>query len=92
MTNTSLCNALVTPDGCILTIKDAGAQSIPGTYVHHEMGTAIAAAAAQRALWVHTMNIHECDVVGRGVRVRVLTGTDRHGLGDLAFEGTDEYQ
>lgn len=33
------------------------------------------------------MTIHECDLVGRLVHVRVLAGLDTRGLGELAFDG-----
>ncbi|MCV7256840.1 hypothetical protein H7J86_32160 [Mycobacterium hackensackense] len=85
-TNTLLCDVFTTPDGNMLTIEDPGAAGHAGTYVHADLdsGTAL---EPLRALWVHTMGAHECDQTGRRVRVRVLAGTDRLGLGTLVFDG-----
>jgi hypothetical protein len=84
-TNWLLCETAIAPDGGIVVIEDAGTTGVSGTYVHAEI--APAPDAVHRALWVHTMNVHECDVVGRRVYVRVLSGSDAGGLGVLAFDG-----
>lgn len=84
-TNRLLCETTLAPDGSIVIIEDAGAKGISGTYVHPEI--APAPESVHEALWVHTMSVHECDVVGRHVYVRVLSGSDTGGLGDLAFDG-----
>lgn len=83
-TNTLLCDAEIAPDGSVVVIEDVGANGLSGVYVHPDIdgdgGTA-------RALWVHTMGIHECDIVGRLVRVRVFAGSDARGLGVPTFDG-----
>lgn len=84
-TNWLFCETALAPDGGIVVIEDAGTPNVSGTYVHAEI--ALAPEAVHRALWVHTMNVHECDVVGRRVYVRVLSGSDTGGLGVLAFDG-----
>jgi len=84
-TNRLLCETTIAPDGGIVVIEDAGTTGVAGTYVHAEI--APAPETVHRALWVHTMNFHECDVVGRRVYVRVLSGSDTGGLGVLAFDG-----
>lgn len=85
VTNKVLCDIMIAPDGSIVVIEDAGASGVSGTYVHS--GIDPRPETTQRALWVHTMNVHECDLVGRRVRVRVLSGDDTGALGDLAFDG-----
>jgi hypothetical protein len=85
VTNRLLCETTIAPDGGIVVIEDAGTAGVSGTYVHAEI--APAPETVHRALWVHTMNFHECDVVGRRVYVRVLSGSDTGGLGVLAFDG-----
>lgn len=85
MANLLLCDTGLTPDGCVVTIEDAGVNGSAGTYVHLDID--FDADLPQPALWVHTMSIHECDLVGRLVHVRVLAGLDGSGLGDLAFDG-----
>lgn len=83
--NLLLCDTGLAPDGCVVTIEDVGANGSAGTYVHLERD--FGADRPQPALWVHTMSIHECDLVGRLVRVRVLAGVDADDLGELAFDG-----
>lgn len=93
MTTALLCDLQATPDGCVLTIEDADAHRTPdglGVYLHGDRNTDtdIDATEPQRALWIRTMNIHECTTLGRLVRVRVLTGIKpHHRLGELAFNG-----
>ncbi|MDR3663147.1 MAG: hypothetical protein P4L86_22655 [Mycobacterium sp.] len=84
-TNTLLCEAAITPDGSVMVIEDIGASGISGTYVHADLDCGMG--TVQNALWVHTMNVHECVVVGRPVSVRVFSGADTHGLGVPAFCG-----
>lgn len=84
-TNKLLCDIMIAPDGGVVVIEDAGAKGITGTYVHADIEPE--PAAEQRALWVRTMSADECDVVGRQVRVRVLSGSDTGGLGVRAFDG-----
>lgn len=84
-TNKLLCDTMIAPDGSIVVIEDAGAAGVSGTYVH--AGIDPSPEITQRALWVHTMNVHECDLVDRRVRVRVLAGDLTTDLGDLAFDG-----
>ena len=84
-TNWLLCETALASDGGVVVIEDAGTANVSDTYVHAEI--APAPEAVHRALWVHTMNVHECDVVGRRVYVRVLSGSDAGGLGVLAFDG-----
>lgn len=84
-THSLLCDTEIAPDGAVVVIEDVGAHGIPGTYVHPDIDHDPPLPC--HALWVHTMNIDECAVAGRLVRVRVLTGTDPRGLGILAFEG-----
>lgn len=84
-TNRLLCETAIAPDGGVVTIEDAAAKGTPGTYAHTD--TAPNSDAAHRVLWVPTMSIHECDIVGRHVWVRVLSGEDTGGLGVLAFDG-----
>ncbi|WP_418002239.1 hypothetical protein ACNO8X_18925 [Mycobacterium sp. PDNC021] len=82
--NKLLCDAEIAPDGSVVVIEDVGANGLSGVYVHQDVdgvgGTA-------RALWVHTMGIHECDLAGKLVRVRVYSGSDSRGLGMPAFDG-----
>lgn len=83
-TNKLLCDSEIAPDGSVVVIEDVGAGGVSGVYVHpggHGDGGVV------QALWVHTMNIHECDLVGRMVRVRVYSGTDTRGRGEPAFDG-----
>lgn len=83
-TNKVLCDNEIAPDGSVVVIEDVGANGLSGVIVHPDMG---GDRAVTRALWVHTMNVHECDLAGRLVRVRVYSGTDARGLGVPAFEG-----
>jgi hypothetical protein len=85
MSNLLLCDAELAPDGCVVVIEDVGANGSAGTYVHLDFNNQVQ--IPQPALWVHTMSIGECDLVGRLVQVRVLAGTDAGGLGELAFDG-----
>ena len=85
VTNKLLCDVMITPDGSVVVIEDAAASGVSGTYVHAHIDPC--PETMQRALWVHTMNAHECDLVGRQVRVRVFSGDDTSELGDLAFDG-----
>lgn len=85
MSNTLLCDTAVTPDGCVMVIEDVGTRGNSGTYVHADLDCE--AGVAWDALWVHTMSDHECDVVGRAVRVRVFSGSDSRGLGVRVFDG-----
>jgi len=79
-----LCEAEIAPDGSVVVIEDVGAKGLSGVYVHPDVdgdgGTA-------HALWVHTMGIHECELVDRLVRVRVFSGSDTRGFGTPAFAG-----
>lgn len=84
-TNKVLCDTMIGPDGSIVVIEDAGTSGVSGTYVHADIDPR--PETTQRALWVHTMSSHECDLVGRRVRVRVLCGDQTADLGDLAFDG-----
>lgn len=84
-TSRLLCETTIAPDGGVVVIEDAGTTGVSGTYVHAEIVPA--PDDVHRALWVHTMNFHECDIVGRRVYVRVLSGEDTGGLGVLAFDG-----
>lgn len=84
-TNKLLCDAMMAPDGYMVVIEDAGAKGITGTYVHPDIDPD--PATVQRALWVRTMSAHECDVVGRKIQVRVLSGSDTGELGVRAFDG-----
>ncbi|MUL65158.1 hypothetical protein BOO86_11835 [Mycobacterium sp. CBMA 234] len=68
-----------------MVIEDAGANGSAGAYVHLDID--YEQYLPQPALWVHTMSMHECDLVGRLVHVKVLTGPDRDGLGELAYDG-----
>ncbi|SDZ90647.1 MULTISPECIES: hypothetical protein [unclassified Mycobacterium] len=83
-TNKVLCDSEIAPDGSVVVIEDVGAGGVSGVYVHSDVPTDVGIA---RALWVHTMNVDECDLVGRMVRVRVYSGTDTRGLGVPAFDG-----
>jgi len=83
--NKLLCDIMIAPDGGFVVVEDAGAKGITGTYVHPDIDPE--PATVQRALWVQTMSADECDVVGRQIRVRVLSGADTGGLGDRAFDG-----
>ncbi|WP_155925687.1 hypothetical protein [Mycolicibacterium sp. CBMA 234] len=76
---------MIAPDGGIVVIEDVGASAISGTYVHADIDPG--PETVHRALWVYTMSVHECDVIGRRVRVRVFSGSDTNGLGALAFDG-----
>lgn len=84
-TNRLLCDTAIAPDGCVVVIEDVGAKGMSGTYVHADIDPN--AQTVQGALWVHTMSAHECDIVGRQVRVRVFSGSDTDGLGAPAFDG-----
>jgi hypothetical protein len=84
-TNKLLCDILIAPDRDVVVIEDAGAQGITGAYVQVDIDPE--SAPVQQALWVRTMSAHECDVVGRQIRVRVLSGSDTGGLGVRAFDG-----
>lgn len=83
-TNKMLCDSEIAPDGSVVVIEDVGAGGVSGVYVHPDV---LGDGGVVRALWVHTMNIHECDLAGRMVRVRVYSGTDIRGLGVPAFDG-----
>jgi hypothetical protein len=83
-TNTVLCDSEIAPDGGVVVIEDVGAGGLSGVYVHPE---ADGDGSVARALWVHTMTVHECELAGRWVRVRVYSGTDPHGLGVPVFDG-----
>ena len=82
--NKLLCDAEIAPDGSVVVIEDVGANGLSGVYVHEDVG---GDGGTARALWVHTMDIHECDLVGKLVRVRVYSGSDSRGLGVPAFDG-----
>lgn len=84
-TSKLLCEVMIAPDGGMVVVEDAGAKGTRGTYVHPDIEPE--PATVQRALWVRTMSAHECDVVGRKIQVRVLSGTDTGGLGVRAFDG-----
>ena len=83
-TNKLLCDSEIAPDGSVVVIEDVGANGLSGVIVHPELG---GDGVVTRALWVHTMNVHECDLAGRLVRVRVYSGADTRGLGVRAFDG-----
>lgn len=83
-TNTVLCDSEIAPDGSVVVIEDVGAGGLSGVYVHPEVDDE---GGVARALWVHTMTVHECELAGRLVRVRVYSGTDTHGLGVPVFDG-----
>ncbi|WP_020101891.1 hypothetical protein [Mycobacterium sp. 360MFTsu5.1] len=83
-TNKVLCDSEIAPDGSVVVIEDVGAGGVSGVYVHPDVH---GDGGLARALWVHTMNVHECDLAGRMVRVRVYSGTDTRGLGVPAFDG-----
>ena len=86
-TNRLLCDIDIGPDGDVVEIGDVGAQRGMSTYVRAGFDFDGTDDLPRHALWVHTMNVHECDVVGRRVYVRVLSGSDAGGLGVLAFDG-----
>ncbi|KAB7758426.1 hypothetical protein [Mycolicibacterium mucogenicum] len=83
-TNKVLCDSEIAPDGSVVVIEDVGAGGVSGVYVHPDVR---GDGGVVRALWVHTMNVHECDLVGRMVRVRVYSGTETRGMGVPAFDG-----
>ncbi len=83
--NVVLCDAQIEPDGAVVVIEDLGANGMLGTYIHPDV--TIEQGMPGHALWIHTMSADECSVAGRLVRVRVLTGSDKTGLGELVFEG-----
>jgi hypothetical protein len=85
--NRLLCDVLTTPDQYVVTIEDADAHGASGIHVCDALDSVVGVSAPQQVLWVHTMSMRECDVFGRRVRVRVFAGTDRRGLGTLAFDG-----
>lgn len=80
-----LCDIMIAPDGDVITIEDAGTKGMTGTDVSTQ--TDPGSETVRRALWVQTMSAHECDVVGRQIRVRVLSGADTGGLGVRVFDG-----
>jgi hypothetical protein len=86
-TNKLLCDITIAPDGGFIVIEDAGEKEISGARAFVTTEIDCEAATVQRALWVQTMSAHECDVVGRGIRVRVLSGSDTGGLGVRTFDG-----
>ncbi|MCX8561490.1 hypothetical protein OS122_11405 [Mycolicibacterium mucogenicum] len=79
-----LCDGEIAPDGSVVVIEDVGANGLSGVYVHPDMD---GDGGIARALWVHTMNVHECELAGRMVRVRVYSGADPHALGVPVFDG-----
>ena len=83
--NQLLCDTAITPDGCIVTIEDVGCNGTPAAYVRQD--GALTPGTPVHALWVHTMGAHECDTVGRRVRVQVLAGSRASDAGDLVFDG-----
>lgn len=85
--NRLLCDVLTTPDRYVVTIEDAGARGASGIHVQDEPHSVVEVSVPQQVLRVHTMGMHECDVFGRRIRVRVFAGTARRGLGILAFDG-----
>ncbi|MUL78245.1 hypothetical protein [Mycolicibacterium sp. CBMA 226] len=76
---------MIAPDGDVITIEDAGAKGITSAHVSTEVNPVLA--TVQRSLRVQTMSAHECDVAGRQIRVRVLSGVDAGGFGVRAFDG-----
>lgn len=84
-TNKLLCDIMIAPDRGVVVVEDAGTQGITGTYVQADVDPE--PAPVQQALWVRTMSADECDVAGRLIRVRVLSGWDTGGLGVRAFDG-----
>lgn len=86
-TNRLLCDADVAPDGTVVVIEDVGAKGVSGIYVDDDVEDTGEVGTQCHALWVHTMSVHECALVGRGVRVRVLGGSNPGGLGVLAYDG-----
>lgn len=86
MTNTVLCDAQVTPDGAVVVIEDVGARGVPGVYIDERVGY-VAPSQPVHAIWVRTMSMFDGELLGRGVRVRVLVGTEPRGLGDPVYRG-----
>jgi hypothetical protein len=80
-----LCDIMIAPDGAVITLEDAGAKGVTSTHVSTEVNPV--PATVQRSLRVRTMTRDECDVAGRQIRVRVLSGADTGGLGVRAFDG-----
>lgn len=85
-TTSLLCDTTIAPDGAVVVIEDVGAHGFGGVYVHADMECE--SDMPRHALWVHTMNADECELAGRLIRVRILSGTaDTAGLGELVFDG-----
>lgn len=84
--NTVLCDARVTPDGSLVVIEDVGARGLGSVYLDGDTPVEDRVGPVH-ALWVRTMSVHEVELLGAGVRVRVLVGADTGGLGTLVFRG-----
>lgn len=84
--NTVLCDARVTPDGSVVVIEDVGARGLGNAYLDGATPV-VDRAGPVHTLWVRTMSVHEAELLGAGVRARVLVGTDTDGLGTLVFRG-----
>lgn len=86
-TNRLLCDIDIGPDGDVVEIGDVGAQRGMSTYVRAGFDFDGTDDLPRHALWVHTMNCYECDLIGKLVRVRIMAGADVRGLGQVAFDG-----
>ncbi|TQK31850.1 hypothetical protein FBY28_4895 [Arthrobacter sp. SLBN-53] len=84
--NTVLCDARVTPDGSVVVIEDVGARGLGSVYLDGATPV-VDRAEPVHTLWVRTMSVHEAELLGAGVRARVLVGTDTGGPGTLVFRG-----
>lgn len=79
--NEVLLDVNVFPDYGQILIEDLGTGKLPapGDGDDHRY------VASEHAVYVLTMTADEADMANRGVRVRVLLGSDHEGLGELIF-------
>ncbi|TDZ79674.1 hypothetical protein DE4585_03422 [Mycobacteroides salmoniphilum] len=78
--NEVLLDVNVFPDYGQVRIEDLGTKEVPDGW-----GVEEAFIASEHAVYVLTMTADESDMANRGVRVRVLRGSDQDGLGELIF-------
>ncbi|MDX1874761.1 hypothetical protein SBI67_21795 [Mycolicibacterium sp. 120266] len=70
-----------------MVIEDVGARGVPGVYAQESIDWGFTASRPVHAIWVRTMSMFDGELLGRQVRVRVMTGSDARGLGVPVYRG-----